>query len=69
MTSGDGERWYWDLTRRRAVPASERGRSDDVMGPYDTRAEAEDWRSRVESRNDAWDEDDDEWEGVDDEDG
>ena len=54
--------WYWDLERQLAVPADERGPGDQMLGPYPTKGEAENWRSTVESRNDAWDEDDDEWE-------
>jgi hypothetical protein len=55
--------WYFDLRRGVAVPASERGPSDDMLGPYGSRAEAEHWRERVEARNVAWDESDDEWTG------
>ena len=62
MTTRDPQdTWYWDLTEQRAVPASERGRSDDVLGPYATRADAENWRSTVEQRNDTWDDDDEQW--------
>ena len=34
-------------------------------GPFPTREAAEGWRDRVESRNEAWDEADREWEGDD----
>lgn len=57
--------WYWDLRRARAVPADERGPGDQTLGPYPSRAEAENWRSTVETRNDAWQDDDDEWNDVD----
>jgi hypothetical protein len=53
--------WYWDLERNIAVPAEERGPGDRMLGPYRTKGEAENWRSTVESRNEAWDADDDEW--------
>ncbi|MFN3254064.1 MAG: hypothetical protein ACE37B_00070 [Ilumatobacter sp.] len=53
--------WYWDLRRERAVPASERGPGDQTLGPYPSRAEAENWRSTVETRNDAWQDADDDW--------
>lgn len=53
--------WYWDLERRRAVPAAERGRADHLLGPYPTKGEAENWHDRVEARNRAWDEADEEW--------
>ena len=53
--------WYWDLERDRAVPADERGPGDRVLGPYRTKGEAENWQSLVEARNEAWDNDDEEW--------
>ena len=61
MTDGD-ESWYFDLRRGIAVPASERGPGDDVLGPYPSRAEALNWRSRVEQRNEQWEEADEAWE-------
>lgn len=57
----DSQEWYWDLNKKRAVPASERGVSDNTLGPYATKGEAENWRSKLEQRNDAWDEADEEW--------
>jgi hypothetical protein len=60
-----GGPWYWDLRKQRAVQASERGPADHVLGPYPTREAAEHWRERVELRNEAWDEDDERWEGRD----
>lgn len=57
-------KWYWDLNQGRAVTGDERGPGDNTLGPYGSRAEAENWRSTVERRNDAWDEDDDEWSGA-----
>jgi hypothetical protein len=59
--SDDETTWYWDLRRNRAVPAAERGPAEDLLGPYASRAEAEHWRDRVEQRNEAWDEADEEW--------
>ena len=43
------------------MPASGRGRGDNTLGPYESRAEAENWRSKNETRNDAWDDADDDW--------
>jgi len=57
--------WYWDLKRAVAVPAAERGPSDHLLGPYRTKGEAENWKATVEARNEAWDDDDDRWNGVD----
>ncbi|MFK7918181.1 MAG: hypothetical protein AB8G14_08905 [Ilumatobacter sp.] len=58
---GRPEQWYWDLKRQRVVPAAERGKGDDMLGPYNSPAQAQNWRSTVESRNDNWDDADDEW--------
>jgi hypothetical protein len=60
------EQWYWDLKRGQAVPAPERGRADDLLGPYPTKEAAEHWKERVDQRNEAWDEADREWEGEED---
>jgi hypothetical protein len=54
--------WYWDLNRKLAVPASERGPGDHTLGPYPSKAEAENWRATVEARNEGWDDDDEAWE-------
>jgi hypothetical protein len=61
MSTDPDDGWYWDLRAGRAVPAAERGPSDHVLGPYPTKAEAEDWRRTVEARNEAWDDDDERW--------
>jgi hypothetical protein len=61
------EQWYWNLKESRAVRASERGPADDLMGPYDTKDEAEHWRDKVEARNEAWEQADREWEGEEEE--
>ena len=47
-----------DLNRQVAVPASERGPGDNMLGPYPSRADAENWKAKVEARNDQWDDDD-----------
>jgi hypothetical protein len=54
--------WYWDLKRNVAVQADQRGQGDDMLGPYETRGEAENWKSKVDARNQAWDEADEAWE-------
>lgn len=67
MSAPSPEEWYFDLERGIAVPASERGHADHMLGPYRTRGEAENWKATVEARNEAWDEADKEWdEGADD---
>lgn len=55
------EEWYFDLTRKIAVPASERGPGEQMLGPYPTKADAENWKAKTEERNEAWSNDDDEW--------
>ena len=55
------EQWYWDLERKTAVPASERGKGENVLGPYASKAEAENWQATTEQRNEAWDDADEEW--------
>jgi hypothetical protein len=62
---GEREQWYWDLDRKMAVPASERGRGDQTMGPYESKAEAENWQRKVEARNESWDDADEDWSGDD----
>lgn len=59
--------WYWDLDKRIAVPAEERGPGDHMLGPYPTKGEAENWKARVEQRNEVWDDADEEWTSWDDE--
>ena len=54
--------WYWDLNRKIAVPASERGAGDHVLGPYPSRLDAENWKAKVEERNEGWEHDDEAWE-------
>lgn len=67
MSNPDTE-WYWDLRRKMAVPADERGPAENLMGPYATKGEAENWQATVEQRNETWDDEDEEWESWGDED-
>lgn len=60
------EQWYWSLTEKRAVRAEERGPADEVLGPYPTEEDAINWKEKADSRNEAWEQADKEWEGVDD---
>jgi hypothetical protein len=62
------EEWYWDLKQGRAVPASERGVADELLGPYPTKEDAEHWRDRLDERNEEWERADREWEGEEDKD-
>jgi hypothetical protein len=56
------EEWYWDLNRKMAVPAAERGPADHFLGPYPSKHDAENWKQITEQRNEEWDEDDLAWE-------
>ena len=53
--------WYWDLGKGVAIPADQRGPADQLLGPYPTKGEAENWKATVESRNESWDDADEEW--------
>lgn len=64
MSTPESE-WYWDLKRKAAISADQRGPGDQTLGPYKTKGEAENWKSKVDARNDAWDDADDAWEGSD----
>ena len=48
--------WYWCLDHHRVEPF-EGCRSNDRLGPYATREEAEQALDKVAERNDAWDND------------
>jgi hypothetical protein len=61
--SADTE-WYWDLVRNKAVPAAERGPGEQLLGPYPSRHEAENWQAKVDERNEGWDDDDEAWENA-----
>jgi hypothetical protein len=62
--SDQPEQWYFDVERGAAVQASERGRAEDLLGPYPSKAAAENWRQAVAARNDAWDAEDERWEHL-----
>ncbi|HUF98437.1 MAG TPA: hypothetical protein VMM60_09940 [Ilumatobacter sp.] len=57
----NAEEWFWDLDRKHAVPASDRGPGDNTLGPYATKGEAENWKATSEQRNESWDDADDAW--------
>ena len=60
--NSNAEEWYFDVKRGVAVPASERGHAEDLLGPYPGKTAAENWRQTVANRNDAWDAEDERWE-------
>ena len=53
------EQWWFDLKLGQAVRDDERGPAQHLLGPYPTRAAAENWRSTHEQREEAWTRDDD----------
>ena len=62
-SAGPSEQWWWDLAKSRAVRDDERGPDRDVLGPYPSRQAAEAWQASHEAREDAWDDEDERWEG------
>lgn len=63
MTDVGGDQWYWCLRHQREERADEACAAEHRMGPYRSRDEARGWREKVEQRNEAWKEQDREWEG------
>lgn len=55
------EQWYWCLRHQRVE--SEPCGAANRMGPYPTREAARNWKDRVDAREDAWDADDERWDG------
>jgi hypothetical protein len=52
---------YWYNTETGAVEVGHRSSWTHLMGPYRTRAEAEQALSRAKSRNESWEKDDEDW--------
>jgi len=52
--SGGGP-WFYSLKTHSVVTAENGGRAADRLGPFATRAEAQDALDRVAQRNEAWD--------------
>ncbi len=57
----NADEWFFDLRTGIAVPASERGPGDHMLGPYPTKGQAENWKATNAARNEAWDEADERW--------
>lgn len=66
MSLTESNEWYWCLEHQRVEAADQSCPPDRRMGPYRTREEAQNWRDKVESRNEQWDEEDRRWEGEED---
>ena len=52
---------FWFNTRTKAVEQGRQSHYSDLMGPYASRAEAEQALGTAAARNDAWDDQDDRW--------
>jgi hypothetical protein len=57
--------FYWCLTHNRVEAADDRDDLENSLGPYPTEAAATNWKATLESRNEAWQEEDDRWDGPD----
>lgn len=58
----DDERWWWCLTHG----TTERGqgcRAQDRLGSYPSEQAARDWKATHTGREEAWEEEDERWEG------
>ena len=62
----DGAYW-WCRRHDRVETTDDRCKARHVLGPYDTEADARNWRERFEAREERWEEQDEEWEGEDEE--
>ena len=57
--------WWWSLKDQRAVTGAERGKDEDVLGPYPSKEAAENWKETSAQRDQAWKAEDERWEGDD----
>ena len=57
--------WYWCLRHGRPEPEGQQCAAVDRLGPYPSREQALHWREQVDQRNEAWREQDRQWEGDD----
>ncbi|WP_344103657.1 SPOR domain-containing protein [Myceligenerans crystallogenes] len=55
---------YWYNTRTGEVETGHQSSWTHLLGPYATRAEAEQALTRAKSRNEDWEDDDAEWGGT-----
>jgi len=57
------EDWYWCFVHQRPEAAAEACRAEDRLGPYPTAEAARNWRATRDSREEAWKQQDEAWEG------
>jgi hypothetical protein len=63
MSSSGAERYYWCLSHQRVESEADMCAGKDRLGPYDSASEAERALTTVQERNEAWDAEDERWEG------
>ncbi|MPZ72196.1 MAG: hypothetical protein GEU74_03040 [Nitriliruptorales bacterium] len=56
-------KWYWCLRHNRAESVDRCG-ADLLMGPYESREAAERYAETAKAREDAWEAEDERWEGA-----
>lgn len=61
----DMSEYWWCLTHGR-VEQGDVCKSEDRLGPYPTEEAAASWRTRHETREETWEEEDERWHGEDD---
>jgi hypothetical protein len=60
---GRADQYYWCLKHHRVENGTTRCKSDNLLGPYGSTAQAEMALQRVRERNEAWDAEDARWHG------
>ena len=64
MSSGGGGQFYWCLFHHRVETDDDSCPGKRLLGPFQTRAEAERAMEKVAERNAEWDAEDARWEGL-----
>lgn len=60
MAADDQDKWYYHVSSGQ-VSRGKEGSWQDRMGPYDSAAEAREALKKAEERNQAFDDDEDDW--------
>jgi len=55
--------WWWCRYHERVEGADTRCPPEDLLGPYESEADARNWKERVETRNERWEAEDRAWSG------
>lgn len=59
----EASQWYWCMRHNRAEPSESACGAEMRMGPYPTREEAQRFAETARKREDAWEAEDERWEG------